>query len=244
MLSTGTQFIQHSTEVRGDSMMTYCLEYDLTKFHSRWVAFRFDGLTRAKSTGRHDTWTDDPDLSPQYQIGAGTFSGGVRGHICASYDRRYSVEAEKQTYYMTNMTPMGYDFNGSYWTVFESYINDKDHGIGCSSTFADTLYVVKGGTIRDGQIKGYAHSSAWKQMPIPKYYFIALLKLKAGTYKSIGFLVEHKDYGRKATMDDVRDAAMTIDKLEQETAIDFFPNLPDDIETKVEKSYSKADWNL
>ena len=240
MLSTGTQFIQHSTVMNGDSMMTYCLEYDLTKFHSRWVAFRFDGLTRQISSERKDPWTDDPDLASQYRIGSGTFTGGVRGHICASHDRRYSQEANDQTFYMTNMTPMGFDFNGSYWTEFEGYVQD----LGRSTSFADTLYIVKGGTIRDGQIKGYAQSSARKQVAIPKYYFIALLKLKAGTYKSIGFLVEHKDYGRKATMDDVLDAAMTIDKLEQETAIDFFPNLPDDIETKVEKSYSKADWNL
>lgn len=240
MLSTGTQFIQHSTVVRGDSMMTYCLEYDLNKLHSRWVAFRFDGLTRLINSQRNNPWADDPKLASKYQIGSGAFQGGVRGHICASHDRRYSQEANDQTFYMTNMTPMGYDFNGSYWTKFESYVQD----LGRSTSFADTLYIVKGGTIRDGQIKGYAHSSAGKQMVIPRYYFIALLKLKAGTYKAIGFLVEHKDYGREATMNDVRDCAMTIDKLEEQTAIDFFPNLPDDIEASVEKSYSKSDWNL
>ena len=241
VLSTGTQFIQHSTVVNGDSMMTYCLEYDLQKLHSRWVAFRFDGLTRLVNSTRNNPWADDPKLASKYQIGNGTFQGGgVRGHICASHDRRYSQEANDQTFYMTNMTPMNYDFNGSYWTKFESYVQD----LGRSTSFADTLYIVKGGTIRDGQTKGTIKSSGGKQVVIPKYYFIALLKLKGGTYKAIGFLIEHKDYGREATMTDVKDAAMTIDKLEEQTAIDFFPNLPDNIETSVEKSYSTSDWNL
>ena len=240
MLSSGTQFIQHSTVIGRDSVMTYCLEYDLAKYHSRWVAFRFDGLTRAVNTQRNDAWADDPDLSSEYRIGAGSFSGGVRGHICASYDRRYSVEAEIQTYYMTNMTPMGFDFNGTYWTAFEGHVQN----LGRSTTFADTLYIVKGGTIYGDQTKGVARTSASKSIPIPKYYFIAMLRLKTGQYSAMGFWVEHNDYGRSATSNDLRNAAVSIDYLESQTGIDFFHNLPDNIESKVEKSFSLAEWKL
>ena len=239
-LTSGTEFIYHSTLVGGDSVMTYCLEYDTLKHHSRWVAFRFDGLTRSIDSNRMDPWADDPSLSYKHWIGAGTFQGGVRGHICASHDRRYSQEANNQTFYMTNMSPMQYDFNGDYWTKFESYVQD----LGRSTSFADTLYIVKGGTIRDGQTNGTARSSAGKSVVIPKYYFIAMLKVHSGKYSAIGFWVEHKDYGRKGTMTDVSDAAMTIDKLEKNAGIDFFPNLPDNIETSVEASMSKSDWNL
>ena len=239
LLSNGTtQFISHSTVINGDTVMTYCLEYDLTRNHSRWVAFRFDGLTRKIDSQRSDTWADDPELNSQYHIGAGTFTGGVRGHICASHDRRYSQQANMQTFYMTNMTPMNYDFNGDYWTAFESHVQS----LGRSTSFADTLYVVKGGTLLN--TKGTAWSSAGKAMPIPAYYFIALLKVKAGQYKSIGFWIEHKDYGRDGTSSDVRAAAVKIDKLEELTRIDFFPNLRDDIETTVESSYSLSEWQL
>ncbi|MBQ0141941.1 MAG: DNA/RNA non-specific endonuclease [Prevotellaceae bacterium] len=236
-----TRFIQHSTRINNDSVMTYCLEYDLEHYHSRWVAFRFDGLTRGVSAGRSDAWADDPALSDEYWIGAGTFNGnGVRGHICASYDRRYSVEADRQTFYMTNMTPMSYDFNGSYWSKFESYVQN----LGRTTNFADTLYIVKGGTIYDGETKGTVRSSKGKIIPIPKHYFIALLRLKAGKYSALGFWVEHKEYGRSATSADVREAAVTIDYLEQQTGIDFFHNLPDNIETTVERDYSSTEWKL
>lgn len=248
MLTSGTMFIQHSTKIGKDSVMTYCMEYNPVKNHSRWVAFRYDGKTRGKATSRSDAWADDPKLPDQYKVGPGTFShGGVRGHLCASSDRLYSVEANKQTFYMTNMTPMQYDFNGNYWTAFEGYVRD----IGYDANFADTLYVVKGGTIENGKTNGTVTSSAGKSIVIPKYYFIALLKFKAGKYSAVGFLVEHKDYGysgnKYAPQSIIANHVVNIDELESKTGIDFFHNLPDNIESSIEaedKVTLKSTWGI
>ena len=127
-------FIQHSIKIGSDSVMTYCLEYNPAKNHSRWIAFRFDGLTRDLGSGRTNAWADDPKLPKKYQVGYGAFSRYTRGHLCASYDRQYSKEANQQTFYMTNMSPMQYDFNGNYWTAYEQYVQ----GIGRDASFADT----------------------------------------------------------------------------------------------------------
>jgi len=239
MQPSGTLFIHHSVKIGADSVMTYCLEYNPTKNHSRWVAFRFDGKTRDLGSGRSNAWSDDPKLPAKYQIGSGGFSyGGVRGHICASYDRQYNLEANRQTFYMTNMSPMNYDFNGNYWTTFEQYVQR----IGRDANFADTLYVVKGGTIDNynGQTmtKGTVSSSGGKAVVIPKYYFIALLRCKAANYSAIGFWVEHKDYGYSgknyAPAEVITDKVLNIDELESKTGIDFFHNLPDNIENAIE----------
>lgn len=225
-------FIQHSIKMGKDSVMTYCLEYNPAKNHSRWIAFRFDGMTRDLGSGRSNAWADDPKLPKKYQIGPGAFSKYTRGHLCASYDRQYSKEANQQTFYMTNMSPMQYDFNGNYWTVFEQYVQ----GIGRDASFADTLYVVKGGTI--DQTQGTVTSSGGKSIVVPRYYFIALLRLKAGNYSALGFWVEHKDYGysgsKYAPDYVVRDKAVNIDELEDKTGIDFFHNLPNRIEDAIE----------
>jgi endonuclease G len=225
-------FIQHSVKIGNDSVMTYCLEYNPVKNHSRWVAFRFDGLTRDLGSGRSDAWADDPKLPQKYRIGSGYFSGYSRGHICASYDRQYSKEANQQTFYMSNMSPMQYDFNGNYWTAFEQYVQS----IGRDASFADTLYVVKGGTI--DQTQGTVTSSGGKSIVIPRYYFMALLRFKAGDYSAIGFWVEHKDYGysgnKYAPESVVRDKAVNIDELEKKTGIDFFHNLPNLKEDAIE----------
>jgi endonuclease G len=225
-------FIQHSVKIGNDSVMTYCLEYNPAKNHSRWVAFRFDGKTRDLGSGRTNAWADDPKLPKKYQIGFGTFSRYTRGHLCASYDRQYNAEANRQTFYMSNMSPQQYDFNSNYWTAFEQYVQ----GIGRDASFADTLYVVKGGTI--DQTQGTVNSSGGKSVVIPKYYFIALLRFKAGDYSAIGFWVEHKDHGytdnNYATLSVVPGKAVNIDELEKKTGIDFFHNLPDLKESAIE----------
>ena len=76
-------------------------------------------------------------------------------------------------------------------------------------------------------------------MPVPKYYFMALMCKKSGTYKAIGFWVEHKSYGGNP---DVSSWAVSIDELEKKTGIDFFCNLPDRIENPIEKTFSLESW--
>ena len=133
---------------------------------------------------------------------------------------------------MTNMSPMQSNFNSNYWTAFENYVQN----IGRDASFADTLYVVKGGTIN--QTQGTSVRNNGKSVVVPRYYFIALLRFKAGDYSAIGFWVEHKDYGYSgnnyATLSVVPSKAVNIDELEKKTGIDFFHNLPDLKESAIE----------
>lgn len=239
------QIIAHWTRRGGDSIMTYCLAYDLKKLHSRWVAFRFDGKTRGKGSGRTDAWADDPSLSARYRIGTSTFGGGyARGHICASYDRQYSTEANAQTFYMTNITPMNYDFNGNYWATLENHVQD----LGRNATFADTLYVVKGGTIADDKIIQKIERGGSKATVVPRYYYMALLRYRAGSYSSIAFLFENKSYGyggdKKAPLSEMRQHAISVNNLEEFTGINFFWNLPDGKEETIETQCNPSLWQM
>ncbi|MBO7467314.1 MAG: DNA/RNA non-specific endonuclease [Bacteroidaceae bacterium] len=236
--------LTHSTYYRGKETLTYSIEYDENMHHSKWVAFTFYDVVNERNWSRSnwystswggDPFQKDPSLSdavcPDRSFFGG--SGGVRGHLCASADRLYSKEANEQTFYYSNMSPMNYDFNGGFWADLEIALRDA---WAYKSTFCDTLYVVKGGTIREGE---YRKSNNGK-LPIPNHYFMALLCRKNGTYKSIGFWVEHKAQLNKI----FRDCAVSIDKLEELTGIDFFCNLPDKIEESVEVSYYPSVWGL
>lgn len=265
-------FIQHSTKVNGDSVMTYCLEYNQKKCHSRWVAFRFDAKTKINdkdNVSRNDNFLDDPSLPKEAQIGTNSFgttyynnAGNTvktksknldRGHICASDDRKYVQEANDQTFYMSNMSPQFNDFNANFWQAFEY----KVQTLGRSEIFADTLYVVKGGTIdekvnggKDDGTLGYVKRQNGKQVVIPKYYFMALLCLRNNRYKAIGFLIEHKDNeypygsGKDVPNSALAECAVSIDELENFVGIDFFHNLPDDVETSVEANFTLSEWGL
>ena len=237
-LKSGGLFVSNWTVENNDSIMTYCYEFNTSQLHSNWVAYRFDAITRQRNTTRTDAWSDDPALPSQYRIGTGTFSGYDRGHICPSADRLYSEEANAKTFYMSNMSPQLNSFNTGIWETLESAIRTK----GQNATFADTLYVVKGGLVSSGQMLGYVSRSGGKRVAVPKYYFCAALQKKGNTYNAIGFLLEHKVYD--STEKKLSLYAMSIDALEEKTGIDFFHNLPDNIETQVEKSYNATLWGL
>ena len=76
----------------------------------------------------------------------------------------------------------------------------------------------------------------------PKYYFMAVLSETDGVYHAIGFLAEHKEYSKAPTADEVKARAVSIDDLEEKTGIDFFCNLPDDLENTVESDMNLDDW--
>lgn len=236
--------VSHWTVENGDSVMTYCLQYDAQKYHSKWVAFRFDGITGKKAVGRSGDFMDDPSITTDLYIGSNSFWGYDRGHLCASEDRVYSTQANTNTFYMTNMSPQISSFNQGYWVTLEGQIQK----LGRDRTFCDTLYVVKGGTIRDNQIKTYVERPNGKKVAVPKYYFVALLKVKNSQYSSIGFWLEHNEvnysYEKQAPISVFKSTVVSIDELEEKTGIDFFHNLPDNIETPVEKLKEPAAWGI
>ena len=187
-----------------------------------------------------------------------------KGHICPSADRLFNKDVNEQTYYMTNVMPMVGHFNTGIWSKMEAKLREwlgetVDPGTYAMTRnwndFCDTLYICKGGTIdKAEQIIGYTIESAktsGEDAPhvgrhiIPRYFFMALLAVKDGKYKTLGFWVEHLNEDH--SNDDLGNYIVSIDKLEELTGIDFFCNLPDDIENDVENIDSeiiKSEWGM
>ena len=244
-LKDGNLLLSHWSIEGGDSVMTFCVEYDKKKYHSRWVAFRFDATTAIKRVDRKDysikpQYPIDPKLPEEFAIESdASFQGYDHGHLVASEDRVYSRQANYNTFYMTNMSPQTAKFNSPYWSEFEQFVRNK----GRDRSFADTLYVCKGGTIdKDAHILKYVSRG---RIAVPRYYFMALLKVKNGKYTSLGFWMEHKSYGSGSpSYAEMRDKAVCIDELEDSTGIDFFHNLPDVVENATEQLCLPSAWGL
>ena len=235
-------FLSHTTTVNGKENTTYSIAHNKERKHCRWTAFTFDPSNRAISWKR-DNWDNtewggdpfqpNPELPENYVMNDREIwnSGGserfVRGHIVASYDRVYSQEANEQTFYYSNISPMYNRFNTGAWSDCEGLVQ----GWGRNSGFCDTLYVVKGGTIRVGEYRTVGICPT-----VPNYYFMALLCLKNNTYKAIGLLFKHVN-GYSQT------EICSIDHLESFTGIDFFCNIPDVVENSVEAYYSPGNWS-
>jgi endonuclease G len=189
--------------------------------------------TNAKNASRYrsndNKYPFDPLLPKSDYLSQDCFwgSGFDHGHICPSADRLYSANANYQTFFLTNMQPQYGNFNGgeySPWYRLEIQLRSW-----ANATTTENMYVVKGGTIEDDQI---FPTKIKGEMRIPKYFFVALLLKNAQGYKAVGFWMEHLSQYAKA--EPLATYAVNIRELEQKTGIDFFCNLPDDIEEHVE----------
>lgn len=232
-------FIEHSTQTYG---VTYALEWDCNKKSQRWTAYQFHNGIPNNNVGRTGNWKDDPDIPAAYRSHDDDYynSGFSRGHMCMSNDRQSSEEQNKQTFYISNAHPQYQKHNGGLWQTLENVVNKW----GNDASFRDTLYVVKAGTIdKDEDILAYTNSGKTSaHLPVPKYFYMAILCLKNGQYKAIGFWTEHTNVS--ITKAKAADYAISIHDLEEKTGIDFFCNLPDDIEAEVEAAYTLGDWGL
>lgn len=236
---TNDVFITHSTTFNGQKITSFSMEYDKSKKHSRWIAFRFDNQTKQQNVDRsNEPFDADPSVASEYQRVQADFGrkGYDRGHLCASADRLYSREVNEQTFYYTNMSPQRNAFNTGVWLALEGQVQ----AWGRSCTASDTLYVVKGGTIdKEEQVKEYIGGDRSK--PVPKYYYMALLFKKGDSFKAIAFWMEHTDSKPSKTIK-LADYVLSIDELEEKTGIDFFPNLNDNLENALEATYSTKAW--
>jgi endonuclease G len=216
--------------------------YSSINYHSSYNVSRYsaDNDGSLSSTCQYP---NDPDLPAEYRFTSDPFkySGYDHGHICPSADRQRATECNYQTFYITNMQPQYNKFNAGLWEKMEEDVRNW-------ANKSDTLYVCKGGTIdKSSNILEYVFQSSHqstkvndKHIPVPKYFFMAVLSKKGSQWQAIGYWVEQVNADR--SNDNRKNYAISIDELEGRTGIDFFCNLPDDIETKVEKSWASSYW--
>lgn len=229
--------------------VNYAVEWDCEKKSQRWSCYIITKNNRAKNTNRYKSesnqYPNDPDLaaSNRWEKDYIYSSGFDHGHICPSNDRLYSFNANYQTFYLTNMQPQYAVFNGSHkdhpysgiWIKMENYLNSY------KLDYKDTMYVCKGGTIDKDE---HILTRIQRNLIVPKYFFVAVLVKKMvngqAYYKSIGMWFPHTNVYHGD--DKLSDYTMSIKDLEAKTGIDFFCNLPDNIERDVESKKILSDW--
>ncbi len=240
------------SDTGNEMFVNFCVEWDCSRKAQRWTAYRWDiDNIVDNNIGRTEAWAEDTDIPSQYRstLSNHASNGYDRGHMIASEDRQCSFSANSQTFLLSNMHPQYNKFNGksnnvSYvWLNLEQRLQNMYKAWNKTYNSGDTIYVVKGGTIANGQI-----IETKKTLPVPKYFFVALLYKKANVnigykgYKAIGYWIEHTNGTNTANGSALNNYCVSIDELELKTGIDFFCNLPDDIENNVENKCSPTQW--
>ena len=249
----GTLYTTAVDAVSGDEEdRNYTFNYSYQYYASLWVAYplRSSDINLNKSAKSSD-WIYYPKsyipLKYQVDMTGNSYptmydaSGYSKGHQIPNADRARDDVANAQTYYVTNQTPQIQNtFNGSIWGSLENAVRNL-------TTSTDVVYVVTGpayttigGNETIDYLEAVSSSTNPQRLPVPKYYWKALLKVKWNgnsiqSASAIGFWFEHKPYSN----DSYTNYVVSVDEIERKTGFDLFVNLPDDIEPGAE---SNTNW--
>lgn len=241
------------------------MEWDNSKISNRFTCYYMDNVNSASNVPRQDSFKEDPEIPAAYRSKLSDYSGSgyARGHLCPSADRRASYDQQALTYYLSNMQPQWQKHNEAQWADLEGDVRKW-------AARCDTLYVVKAATIDNVTLNGNTENGLYSttyngtyyedlkcngRLYVAKYYYMALLAYNksTGTYQAMGIWTKHYNGGTTGAsgsgtydwpvINRANAQYITIDELENRTGIDFFCNLPDDIEENVEGTLNTTYWS-
>lgn len=208
----------------------YVSSYNTKTLIPDWVAYE---LLPSEMTGKADRndhiFSMDMDLKkPQAMREDYRDSGWTKGHMAPAADFSWDDDAMDETFRFVNCCPQDETLNRKDWQYLEKKVRNwaEDYG---------KVWVVSGPIIGDN-IHGTIGD---RNVVVPDQFFKAVMVQVKGKYHSIAFIM-----GNDANRYYLADCALTVNELESITGIDFFPNLDDAVEDRVEDELQFSIWGI
>ena len=208
----------------------YSLSYAEKYEQPEWVAYELfgDNLRKENKAERHSSFKSDPKVTTgSAKPSDYTRSGYDRGHLAPAADMSFSEDAMKQSFYMSNISPQEPSFNRGIWRELEEQTRDW-------CLVAEHFYVVVGPVLSQRVKRRFGKGKA---LAAPRAYYKVLLDLKGPDQKAIGFIMPNEKSDAPLS-----DYMVSVDEVEALTGIDFFHELPDDLEANLEANFSPFRW--
>ncbi|MGF1557487.1 MAG: DNA/RNA non-specific endonuclease [Flavobacteriaceae bacterium] len=215
--STAGQLVQHHN---------FMLSYNENFEQAEWVAYVLKKSHLTSDDRKRPYFIEDPKVktkSADWRNYKG--SGYDRGHLCPAGDRRFSEQAYNETFYTSNITPQNKDFNAGVWNRLEMKVRQwaKQHG---------EVFVITAGVLEPG-----LEEIGDEDVAVPRQYYKIVARGKAENLKVLGFLMDGKESSKP-----LDEFTVAVDRIEERTGIDFFSELPDSVEKKLESANNRSAW--
>lgn len=209
----------------------YRLSFNRETLCPNWVAWELTANETEGSVHRSNDFRPDEMLPYRYQVTTDDYkhSGYDRGHMCPSADMKWSSTAQSECFFMSNICPQTHALNAGGWEKVERVCRRWAKREG-------KVYIVCGPIFNDARKQLYIGKSA--KVRVPNAFFKVVLSLKKGEEKAIGFYFTNRD-GKQ----NMGDATKTVDEIEKITGMDFFPQLNDALERRVEAQNNLTLWH-
>jgi endonuclease G, mitochondrial len=197
-----------------------------------WSAYRLFKVDNPKSFPRLKKFIVDNRTISKIRHEDYTNSGYDRGHMApnSAICTRYGEEAQKETFFMSNICPQCPACNEETWQAFEKVEAEK-----YANEFEEIWSV-------DGPIFSKNPEKLSCGVVIPEKFFkIIVDEDEDGNVFMLGIIMDQTTKGQHQ----IKEFIATVDSIETLTGLDFFSELPDSIEKIVESSLPENEtWDL
>ena len=203
------------------------MSYNEKHEQANWVVYKLTANQLSGIFSRKDNFKIDAKvLTGSARLSDYKGSGYDRGHLAPAADMKISKISMSESFLMSNMSPQHPGFNRGIWKKLEELVRNW-------ALKEETIYIATGPILEDNL------PYIGNNVSIPDYYYKVILDYSQPDIKGIGFILPNAKSNIPLT-----DYAVSIDKVEELTGIDFFTNLPDEIEMGIESSYNISLWNF
>ena len=204
----------------------YTLSYNENYEQANWVYYTLtDSMVLKSGEERSNSFKMDKlVVTISAKSSDYTKSGYDRGHLCPAGDMGFNRNAMQESFLMSNISPQVPDFNRGIWKELETQVREW-------AKKERQLYVVTGPVFKDN--KG---SIGKEEVEVPGYFF-KILYDPTDEPKLIAFVLPNEKSDRPLT-----DYTIAVDEAEKLTGFDFFSQLPDNQENKLESTVQLAGW--
>lgn len=203
------------------------ISYNPETKNPNWVAWELLGNEVEGNAPRSNKFWHDEELEGCSYNSDYSRSGYDRGHMCPAADQKWSERAMSDCFVMANMCPQDHSLNTGAWNTLEN----KER----NWAKRDSAIVIIAGPIFE---KSDTLTIGQSGVRVPGAFFKVMVAPYVDKPRGIAFI-----YPNMTAPGNMEQYMTTIDEVEKITGIDFFYNLPDEIENAVESVSSFREWN-
>ncbi len=205
----------------------FSMSYSSAYVFSSWVAYNVTHSAVDKAAKVSPKYIPDPNVKTRSGEKKDYKDSGYEfAQLCNYLDVMHLEGASAQSFYMSNIVPMKLAFYTHMWLKTEDLIRMwlKDNQV---------FYIVAGPIAKDAPFTTLGEN----KVAVPKQYYKVVYDPQ--NQQTIAFR-----FRNGISSGSLKSYTLSVDKLEEETGLDFFPELEDELENKVESTVNYDFWNF
>ena len=193
----------------------YSLSYAEEHEQAEWVHYKLNSTMLKGRTPRKDSFKSDKLVSTKSAaLTDYNYSGYDRGHLAPAGDMKLSETSMSESFYMSNMSPQKASFNRGLWKTLENQVRLRAK--------KSELYITTGGVLSSADLKKIGNNN----VSVPDQFYKIIYDAK--NQMMFAYLMENKK------LESLERHVATVDSIEALTGIDFYHELDDELENKLE----------